>query len=136
MKREVNFGRMFLLAVFLAGLCHSALGAKKKPPANPIDLNAATLEQLEQLPGIGPVTAKAIVRFREKSGPFERVEDLLAIRGISEGKLKRLRPYVAVNPRKPAKGREALPEKRHGAKSPNPAGRSSVRKPGGKLAPA
>ena len=54
---------------------------KKKPPAEPIDLNSATLEQL---PGIGPSTAKAIVQFREKSGPFARVEDLLAIHGFSK----------------------------------------------------
>jgi competence protein ComEA len=50
------------------------------------------------LPGIGPTIAKAIVRFRAKSGPFRRVEDLLAVRGISEDKLKKLRPYITVSP--------------------------------------
>jgi len=72
--------------------------AQKKPPANPIDLNTATLEQLEQLPGIGPSTAKAIIQFRKKSGPFKRVEDLLAIHGISKARLEKLRPYVTVSP--------------------------------------
>ena len=66
--------------------------AQKHPPAKPIDLNNATAEQLEQLPGVGPSTAKAIVRFREKSGPFQRVEDLLAVHGISQSKLEKLRP--------------------------------------------
>ena len=77
--------------------------AGKQPPAKPLDLNAATVEQLEQLPGVGPVTAKAIVRFRTKSGPFRRVEDLLAIRGVTKRKLEKLRPYVTVVPPAPAK---------------------------------
>ncbi len=78
--------------------------AQAKPaPAKAVDLNTATVEQLQQLPGIGPVRAKAIVEFREKSGPFQRVEDLLAIRGISKSHFEKLRPYVTVSP--PAKKR-------------------------------
>lgn len=87
-------------------LCTSLLAAsshKKKPPAKPIDLNTATLEQLEELPGIGPVTAKRIIEFREKSGPFRKVEDLLSIPRISKGRLEKLRPYVKVTPPSAAK---------------------------------
>jgi competence ComEA-like helix-hairpin-helix protein len=69
---------------------------KKHLPAQPLDLNTATMEQLQQLPEVGPTTAKSIIRFREKSGPFRRVEDLLAIRGISKQRLEKLRPYVTV----------------------------------------
>lgn len=76
-------------------------GAQKTPPAAPLDLNSATVEQLQKLPGIGPTIAKAIVRFREKSGPLQRVDDLLAVRGVSKTKLEKMRPYVVVNP--PAK---------------------------------
>jgi competence ComEA-like helix-hairpin-helix protein len=79
----------------------AAGGTKKKPPAHPLDLNAATVEQLQQLPGIGPATAKAIVRFREKSGPFRRIEDLLAIRGITKTKLEKLRRYVEIKRKEP-----------------------------------
>lgn len=61
-----------------------------------IDLNSATVRQVERLPGVGAVTAEAIVEFREKSGQFRRVEDLLAIRGMSHAKVERLRPYVKV----------------------------------------
>lgn len=75
----------------------AAANQKKKLPAKPIDLNTATIEQLEQLPGIGPATAQAIVDFRRKSGPFQRVEDLLAVRRISEARFKKLRPYITVN---------------------------------------
>ncbi len=86
---------VFLLAVACAV---AGAQARKKPPAHPIDLNSASVEQLQELPGIGPGTAKAIVRFREKSGPFHRVEDLLAIRGITKRRLEKLRPYVTVTP--------------------------------------
>jgi len=80
-----------------------AQGQKKQPPAKPLDLNTATVEELQTLPGIGPTTAKAIIRFREKSGPFRRVEDLLAIRGITKRRLEILRPYVTVAPAPPAR---------------------------------
>jgi competence ComEA-like helix-hairpin-helix protein len=77
-------------------LTAGAANGKKTPPSTPLDLNAATAAQLVQVPGIGAATAKAIVQFREKSGPFQRVEDLLAIRGISTRKLAQIRPYVKV----------------------------------------
>ena len=72
--------------------------AQKTPPAQPINLNTATIAQLETLPGVGPNTAKSIVDFRNHSGPFQRVEDLLAIKGISKSKLEKLRPYVTIMP--------------------------------------
>jgi competence ComEA-like helix-hairpin-helix protein len=86
-----------ILLLFLAALfCLANAEAKKKPPSAPLDLNSATPTQLEQLPGIGPSAAQSIVDFRTKSGPFRRVEDLLAIRGISQRKLNEMRPYVMV----------------------------------------
>ena len=100
-KHELSRGNALsartLLFLFLLGLfCVAGAEGKKKPPSTPLDLNSATPEQLEQLPGIGPTAAQAIVNFRTKSGPFRRVEDLLAIRGISQRKLDELRPYVMV----------------------------------------
>lgn len=83
----------------LAGVCATLLiaaGQKKSPPPKPIDINTATVAQLEQLPGIGPVTARAIIRFREKSGPFRRVEELRAVPRISKSRFEKLRPYVTV----------------------------------------
>jgi competence ComEA-like helix-hairpin-helix protein len=84
-------------------MCFVSLAAfaQKDPPVKPIDINTATVEQLQQLPGVGPVTAKSIVDFREKSGPFRRIEDLLAIRGISETRFKAIAPYVKVLPTTP-----------------------------------
>jgi comEA protein len=75
--------------------------AQKTPPTQPVNLNTATIAQLETLPGIGPNTAKSIIDFRNRSGPFQRIEDLLAIKGISKTKLEKLRPYVTVGPAPP-----------------------------------
>ena len=92
--------REFLLAVaFLLFVFARVTGAQRKtPPAQPVDLNSATAAELQQVPGIGPATAKSIINFREKSGPFRRVEDLLSIHGISKNALEKMRPYIRVNP--------------------------------------
>ena len=93
--------KVLLGASALLLLC-SVLRAQKQPPAKPIDLNVATLKELEELPGVGPVTAQRIIDARQKSGRFHRVEDLLAIRGMSTKRLEALRRYVTVSPAPPA----------------------------------
>jgi competence protein ComEA len=65
-------------------------------PAGPVDLNRATAEELDTLPGIGPTTAAAIVDHREQNGPFARVDDLDAVRGIGPAKLDAIRELVSV----------------------------------------
>ena len=101
MRGKVKFGSRALPLVVVLVTFFVYLGsahAQKTPPTHPINLNTATIEQLEKLPGVGPNTAKAIVDFRNHSGAFQRVEDLLAIKGISKSKLEKLRPYVTVVP--------------------------------------
>lgn len=61
-----------------------------------LNLNTATIRELDALPGVGPVLAKRIVEFREKKGGFKRVEELLAVPGISERKWKVIRGLVEV----------------------------------------
>ncbi|AXT84520.1 DNA-binding protein [Aeromicrobium sp. A1-2] len=61
-----------------------------------VNLNTATAEQLETLPGIGPVTAQAILDWRQKNGRFGSVEDLLDVRGIGDATLAELRDHVTV----------------------------------------
>lgn len=69
-------------------------GRAADAPAQPLDLNTATIEQLEALPGIGPATARAIVEYRTRHGPFRSVGQLLDVRGIGEAKLAALRSRV------------------------------------------
>ena len=61
-----------------------------------LNLNTATPRELETLPGVGPVLALRIVEFRQKKGGFRRVEELLAIPGISEKKWRAIREKVEV----------------------------------------
>jgi len=63
---------------------------------SPVNLNTATPEELEALPGIGPVLAARIVEYRTAHGPFTAVEELLDVPGIGEALLEKLRPLVTV----------------------------------------
>ncbi|MFN0028961.1 MAG: ComEA family DNA-binding protein [Acidimicrobiales bacterium] len=65
-------------------------------PAQPMDLNRAEASQLDELPGVGPATAAAIVAHRTANGPFSSVDALAEVRGIGPAKLEALRPLVRV----------------------------------------
>jgi competence protein ComEA len=71
-------------------------GAVTAATAGPLDLNAATAEQLDALPGVGPSTAAAILAYRQEHGRFRSVDELLEVRGIGEAKLADLRSKVRV----------------------------------------
>jgi competence protein ComEA len=64
-------------------------------PAGPVHLNTATLEQLDALPGVGPVTAQKILDYRQENGAFTSVDDLDAVPGIGPARLENLRELVA-----------------------------------------
>jgi competence protein ComEA len=69
-------------------------GAAKASPLGVVDVNSATEQQLVEVPGIGEGLARRIVQFREKNGPYQRIEDLLKVQGIGEKSLEKLRPYL------------------------------------------
>lgn len=71
-------------------------GAAPSAPGAPVNLNTATLEQLDALEGIGPATAQSILDFREEHGGFGSVEELGQIPGIGEKRLATLREAVTV----------------------------------------
>jgi competence protein ComEA len=80
----------------LAAPAGGTAAAGPAPPAPLVDLNTASATELEELPGIGPTTAEAIVDHRERNGPFAAVDDLLDVRGIGDAKLEQLRDRVTV----------------------------------------
>ncbi len=65
-------------------------------PVGPVDVNRATAQELEALPGVGPATAAAIVDDRERNGPFASVDDLDRVSGIGPAKVAALRDLVTV----------------------------------------
>ena len=77
----------------LAGPAAGATGGVAA--AGPVHLNSATLEQLDALPGVGPVTAQKILDYRQQHGAFGSVDELDAISGIGPARLEQLRGLVA-----------------------------------------
>ena len=78
-------------AAAAAGSSEAAPGAAQ----GPVHLNSATLEQLDALPGIGPVTAQKILDFRDQNGGFASVDELDAVPGIGPARMEQLRELVA-----------------------------------------
>lgn len=86
-------GEQVLVPSGVAGVAVAAPGGTPSPSA-PVDLNSATVEQLDTLPGIGPTTAQKIVDYRTEHGPFTAVDDLDAIPGIGPARIDELRGLV------------------------------------------
>jgi len=97
-----------LLALCLLSLPAALVAQTEARPQNasdaasaPVNLNTATTEQLETLPGVGPATAKRILEYRQKSGGFKKVEELMNVRGIGEKAFLRMKSRLTVTPPKP-----------------------------------
>ncbi|HEY4684205.1 MAG TPA: helix-hairpin-helix domain-containing protein [Candidatus Acidoferrales bacterium] len=101
MRLITFFSNIILIGAILAAAVLLApgpsLAAKKTWPAHPIAINQATVEQLTQLPGVGPVLARRIVEFRTKHGPFRRLEEMLAIQGVSRKKFESWKPHLRLD---------------------------------------
>lgn len=61
-----------------------------------INLNTATAEQLQMIPGIGPAISESIIVYRDTNGPFTKVEDILNVKGVGESLLSRILIYATV----------------------------------------
>ena len=87
--RRIQVVQLMVVCLALVFSVGSAMAEKK------VNINTATVEELQTLPKIGPKTAEAIVKYRKKH-PFESVEDLINVKGIGEKKLELIKPHVTV----------------------------------------
>jgi competence protein ComEA len=100
-----------VVACLLCALPSTVLGQTKPPaarsavkpaaaPAGVVNLNTASATDLEGLPGIGAKTAAKIVDYRQKNGPFKKIEELMNVQGIGEKNFLKLKPQITVAPAK------------------------------------
>lgn len=88
-----------LVGVMLAGAPLAGQEKPSKPAAGvaaPVNLNTASVAQLEALPGVGLKTAERIVEYRQKNGGFKRIEDVMNVRGVGEKGFLKLKPMLSV----------------------------------------
>ena len=93
-----NTVNRFVAAALLAALVLTTgpAFAAATTPAGKVNLNTATVAQLEDLPGIGPALAARIVEHRQKNGTFKSVEDVMAVKGIGEKNFSKIQGYLTV----------------------------------------
>ena len=110
---SATLGSFVIAMLLLTGAPLAAAGQQEKPagsraasavPATPVNLNTATQAQLETLPGIGAATAKRILEYRQKSGGFKKIEELMNVKGIGEKSFLKLKPHVTVAAEKASQG--------------------------------
>ena len=98
MKFETRIARASVLALVAAlGVLLAAppiLAAGGGGLSGVININTATAEELQLLPGVGEARAKAVIELRKRNGGFKSVNELTQVKGIGETALERLRPYV------------------------------------------
>ena len=93
---KTRMQRLSTLALAVA-LAFAALPAVAAEAGKTVNVNTASVEQLQLLPHVGPAVAARIVEHREKNGAFKQAEDLMQVRGIGEKSFERLRPYVSTS---------------------------------------
>ena len=83
-----------------AGAFRPPAATAKAEPAPTVNLNTASVKDLEMLPGIGAKTAERIIEYRQKNGPFKKIEELMNVQGIGEKSFLKLKPQLTVAPAK------------------------------------
>ena len=88
-----------LVVALAVSLAASAVASADSKPTftGVVNVNTATPEQLQLLPGIGEARARAIVSMRKQNGGFKSLEQLMEVKGIGESMLERLRPHLSLN---------------------------------------
>jgi competence ComEA-like helix-hairpin-helix protein len=103
LRRIVTLGLAIVLGF---GLLGGGAWAAQPAPAGRLNINSATVDQLEALPGVGPKLAARIIEYRQKAGSFRSVQELMNVKGIGEKNFEKLQPFLnagAAEAKAPAK---------------------------------
>jgi competence protein ComEA len=95
--KEENMRRNVNAILLLACLMVAAVAAADGDGRAVVNINTATAEQLQLLPRVGPTLAARIIDYRESNGPFESVDEIVAVKGIGETAFQRLEPYLVTS---------------------------------------
>jgi competence protein ComEA len=88
--------RMASLLLFVALAVSPALAVERSALEGVVNINTASAEQLQMLPGVGEVRARAILSERKGRGGFTSVDDLREVKGLGDSLLERMRPYITL----------------------------------------
>ena len=84
-------------AVSAAQTNRAAVTATARQAIATVNINTASVKELDALPGIGTKTAQLIVEYRQKNGPFKKIEELMNVRGVGEKSFLKLKPQLTVS---------------------------------------
>ena len=85
---------LILVALSVTVVAEAADGQR---PSGVVNVNTASSEQLQMLPRVGPALAGRIIEFREANGPFQAIDEILAVKGIGETSFEKLEPYIVTS---------------------------------------
>jgi competence protein ComEA len=109
---------LVVVSCLLGAFPSASVAAQSKAPARTaakpastaiVNLNTASASDLEGLPGIGAKTAARILEYRQKNGPFKKVEELMNVRGVGEKNFLKLKPQLTIAAAKADHDRPQLP---------------------------
>ena len=96
LARVIKDGEQIYVDLIYAAGARARVGSKAAAPRGPININRATVSDLDSLDGIGPVIAKRIISYRTTNGPFTAIEDLLKVSGIGDAKFAQFKEKIRV----------------------------------------
>jgi comEA protein len=95
--KQAGFAWILLICMSMVLSQGVGLAQQSKAPANDkVNLNTATVEQFQTLPGIGAVIAKAIIEYRAKVGKFNKVEEIINVKGVGEKTFQKIKDRLTV----------------------------------------